>query len=146
MVEWPGRSHLLVKSIWQPTWSLPKYTWRKQNSLVWWDKDWTLNARLHFWRKPGHSLITRPIPSLQWSMVVAASCCWDFFSGRNWETSQDRWKYECSNVQRVFIQVPGWKPAPERSTSDWGDGSSFSRTTTQPRYQRSGFRTTVWMS
>ena len=34
-------------------------------------------------------------------------------------------------------------------TSDWGDSSSFSRTTTlstQPRYQRSGFRTTLWMS
>ena len=60
--------------------------------------------------------ITRPIPSLQWSMVVAASCCGDVFSSKNWETSHDRGKGECSNVQRH----PGWKPAPERSWPQTG--------------------------
>lgn len=57
---------------------------------------------------------------------------------RNWKTSQVRGKEEGSSVQRH----PGWKPA--LLTSDWDDGSSFSRTmtlSTRPRYWRSGFRT-----
>ena len=61
-----------------------------------------------------------------------------FFSSRNWETSQDRGKDECSNVQRH----PGWKPAPERS---WPYFSRTKTLITQPRYQRIGFRTTLWM-
>ena len=39
-----------------------------------------------------------------------------FFSGRSWETSQDRGKDECSNVQRH----PGWKAAPDCSWPQTG--------------------------
>lgn len=62
------------------------------------------------------ALVTRPMPSLQWSVLVAS--CWGiFFSSRNWETfSQDRGKDECCIIQRL----PGWKPAPERSWPQTG--------------------------
>ena len=53
-------------------------------------------------------------PSLQWSMLVAASCCGDVFGGRDLETSQG--KDERSNVHRD----PWWKPASEHSGSQTG--------------------------
>jgi hypothetical protein len=36
-------------------------------------------------------------------MVVAASCCGMFFSGRDWEASQDRKKDERSKGQREIL-------------------------------------------
>ena len=90
-------------------------------------------------------LITRPIPSLRWSMVVAALCVGMFFSGRDWETSQDQGKDERSKVQRD----PWGKPAPERSGLKTGAKIHLRRTTTlstQPKQRRSGFRTSLWMS
>lgn len=57
--------------------------------------------------------LIRTIPSLQWNTVVVACCdaAW-----RNWETSQDKGKDECSNVHRH----PGCKPAPEQSWPQTG--------------------------
>ena len=114
------------------------------NRILWSDETKTelfgVNARHHVWRKPGtahHQANTIPTVKHGGGSIMLWGC---FFSGRNWRTSQDRGKDECSNVQRH----PGWKPAPERS---WP--CSWSRTTTlstQPRYQRSSFRTTLWMS
>ena len=84
--------------------------------------------------------------SLQWSIVVAASCCGDGFSGRDWETSQGRGKDERSKVQRY----PLWKPTPECSGPQNGaEGSPTNRAatlSTQPRQCRSGFRKTLGMS
>lgn len=55
---------------------------KERNSLVWWDEDWTL------WCDCPASCLeeTRPTPSLKWSMVVAAPCCGDVFTSRNWAT------------------------------------------------------------
>jgi hypothetical protein len=47
-----------------------------------------LNAKCHVWRKPG------TIPTVKHHAVDM------FFSSRDWETSQDRGKYEWSKVQR----------------------------------------------
>ena len=54
-----------------------------------------------------------------------------FFSGRDWETSQDQGKDERAKYRKI-------------RTSDWGDGSPSNRTTTlstHPRQRRSGFGT-----
>jgi hypothetical protein len=78
-------------------------------------------------------------PFLWWSIVLAESCCGDFFSSRDWETSKDWGKDEQSKV----LRVPWWKPAPERSVPQTGGkGSPSNRTTTlstQSRQRRSGF-------
>ena len=66
-----------------------------------------------------------------------------FFSGRDWENSQDWGKDERSKVQRDLW----WKPAPEHS--DWGESSPSNRTTTlstQPSQRSSGFGASLWMS
>jgi hypothetical protein len=55
-------------------------------------------------------------PSLLLSKVVAKSCCWDVFSSRDWETSQEQGKDECSKVQ----SDPWLKPAPEHSGPQTG--------------------------
>ena len=99
MVEWPDGSHSLVKGTWQ--------------SLVWWDKDWTL------WRECQASCLeeTRHRSSPGQYYPYSEAWWWQhhavgmFFSGRNWETSHDRGKDEWRNVQRH----PGWKPAPDCS-------------------------------
>ena len=75
--------------------------------------------------------------SLWWSMMVAASCCGHVFSGRDWETSQDRGIEEWSKVQR-----DPWLKTRSRAlrTSEWGKGSPSKRTMTictQPRQCRS---------
>ena len=62
-----------------------------RNKIIWSDETkfelFGLNTKCHVWRKPG----TIPMAKL---VVV-------FFSGRDWETSQDRGKDEQSKVQRV---------------------------------------------
>ena len=69
-----------------------------------------------------------------------------FFSGRDWETSQDWAKDEQSKVQRD----PWSKPATEHSGPQTGAKVLPSnRTTTwstQPRQRKSGFGTRLWMS
>ena len=77
-------------------------------------------------------------PSLRWSMVVAASCCGMFLSGRDWETSQHRGKDEWSKVQRSLMKTC----SRALRTSDWGEGSPSNKTLTlrtQPRQCRRGF-------
>lgn len=122
---------------------------KKQNCLISWANDWTFEV----WRKQA-PLIARLITILTVKhggdgsiMLGDVSMLWGcFFSFRYWETSHDRGTDKSSNVQRHH----GWKPSPSALiTSDRGDGSSFSRTTTintQPRYQWSVFRTFLWMS
>ncbi len=61
-------------------------------------------------------LITCPIQSQQWSMVVAASCCGVFFSCRDRTTGCNRGKDECGQVQGY----PGRKPSPECSGPQTG--------------------------
>jgi hypothetical protein len=61
-----------------------------------------------------------------------------FFSGRDWETSQDRVKDERSKVQRSLMKTCSRAPR----TLDWGDFSPSNRTmtlSTQPRQPRNGF-------
>lgn len=50
-------------------------------------------------------LITRPGPSLQWSMVVAACCCGDAYQTSDW----GGW---------VHLSA-GWRPWAHRQESDW---------------------------
>jgi len=79
-------SHPSVKGKWQPAWSLPEGTWR---TLRPWERNFSglMKQRLNslVWMPSVMSggnqapLITWPVPSLQWSMVEAASCCGDVF-------------------------------------------------------------------
>ena len=66
-----------------------------RNKNLWFDETkielFGLIAKCHVCRKPG------TIPK-----VVEASCCGDVFSGRDWETSQDRGKDEWSKVQQIL--------------------------------------------
>jgi hypothetical protein len=113
------------KGTWQPTWSLPKGNLKTQDSLVWWNQDWTLWPECQAWWWQHHDEGI-------------------FFSGRDWETSQDRGKDERSKVQRSLMKTY----SRALRTSDWRDGSPSNRTTTlstQPRQCRSGFRTSLWM-
>ena len=52
-----------------------------------------LNAKHHFWRKPG----TNPYGEAWWWQHHAVGM---FFRGRDWETSQDQGKDERSKVQQ----------------------------------------------
>ena len=68
-----------------------------------------LNAKRHIWRKAG----TIPNVKHGGGSIMLWGC---FFSGRNWENSQDWGKDERSKVQRD----PWWKPAPEHSGPQTG--------------------------
>ena len=71
-------------------------------------------------------LITRIIPSLQCSMVVAASCFGGASQWQGQETGQNWGKDECSQIQRG-----SWRSCSRvYMTSDWGNDSPFSRTIT----------------
>ena len=85
MVEWPDGSHYSAKGTWQPVWSLPKGTWR---TLGPWETKFSglMKQRLKYlaWMpnimsEGNQALLISWPPSLQWSMVVAASCCGDVF-------------------------------------------------------------------
>ena len=124
MVEWPDGSHSSVKGTWRPTLEFAKrhlkdsQTMRNKNSLVWWNQDLTLwpecqASCLEETRHRSSPGQYHPYSEAWWWQHHAVGM---FFSGRNWETSQDRGKDECSNVQRV----PWWKPAPECSGPQTG--------------------------
>lgn len=58
----------------------------------------------HAWRKPGSRIISCPTPSLQWSLMVAASYCGGVVetsshpSGKRW-TSQNLIKHLCRDLK-----------------------------------------------
>ena len=76
----------------------------KQDYLDWWNQDWTLSPEC----QASHLEETwhHPYGEAWWWQHHAVGM---FFSGRDWETSQDRVKDEWSKVQRD----PWWKPSPE---------------------------------
>ena len=94
---------------WKPLLSKRHMTSQKQDYIVWWNQDWAL------WPSGGNLVMSGAnlASSLRWSKVVAEGM---FFSGRDCETSQDRWKDVWSKVQRD----PWWKPAPELSGPQTG--------------------------
>lgn len=140
--QWPDRSHSLVKGTWQPTWSLPKInlkesqTMKKQNSLVWWDNDWTLvwmpGVMLEETKTTVHHQVNT-IPTVK--HFGGSIMLWGCFSAAGTERLvliegkmnaamyRTSWVKTCS---RVLL------------ASDLGNGSSFSRTmtlSTEPRCQ-----------
>ena len=68
-----------------------------RNKILWSDETmillFGLNAKRHIWRKPG----TYPYSEAWWWQHHAVGM---FFSGRDWEISQDRGKDERSKVQK----------------------------------------------
>ncbi len=73
-------------------------------------------------------LITSPIQSQQWSMVVAASCCGGVFSAAGDRTTGCNWgKDECGQVQGI-----SWTKTFSRvlRTSDWAEGLPSNKTMT----------------
>jgi hypothetical protein len=80
-----------------------------------------------------------------WHHLYGEALCWQhhavgmFFSGRDWETSQDQGIDEQRKVQRSLMKTC----SRALRTSDWDVGSPSNRTTTlstQPRQCRSGCR------
>jgi hypothetical protein len=74
-----------------------KYSQIMRNKILWSDETkidlFGLNAKAHIGQKPG------TIPTVKHG-VVSIMLCGCFFSGRDWETSQDGGKDEWSKVQR----------------------------------------------
>ncbi|XP_051553964.1 uncharacterized protein LOC127440906 [Myxocyprinus asiaticus] len=75
-----------------------------RNKILWSDETknelFGLNGKRHVWRKPGHRSSPgqyHPYSEAWWWQYHAVGM---YFSGRNWETNQDRGKDECSNIQR----------------------------------------------
>ena len=68
-----------------------------RNKILWSDETkielFGLNAKRHIWTKPG----TSPTGQARWWHHHAVGM---FFSGKDWETSQDRGKDELRKVQR----------------------------------------------
>ena len=130
MIEWPDRSHSSVKGTWQSAWSL-------RNKILWSDETkiplFGLNAKFHIWRKLG----TIPMVKHGGGSIML----WGCFSGT-------------VKLIRIKGKVNGAKYREILDdnllrTSDWGEGSPSSRTTTlstQPRQLRNGFRTNLWIS
>ncbi len=126
MAEWPDGSLSSVQDTWKPAWSLLKNTWRTPrwwtNKILWSDETkislFGLNSKRYVWGENQALLITCPIQSQQWSMVVAASCCGGFFSCRDRTTGCNRGKDECGQVQGY----PGRKTFSRvLRTSDWAE-------------------------
>uniref|UniRef100_A0AAZ3PBB1 Transposase Tc1-like domain-containing protein n=1 Tax=Oncorhynchus tshawytscha TaxID=74940 RepID=A0AAZ3PBB1_ONCTS len=71
---------------------------RYLNKILWSDETkielFGLNAKRHVWRKPGTILTVKHGAFRQHHVL------WIFFSGGDWDTSQDRGKVELSKLQR----------------------------------------------
>ncbi len=91
-------------------------------------------------------LITCPIQSQQWSMVVASSCCGGVFQLQgqdDWLQSRERWMRPSTGISwtKTFSRV--------LRTSDWAEGLPSNKTmtlSTQLKWRRSGFTTTPFCS
>ncbi len=127
MAEWPDGSLSSVQDTWKPAWSL----------LRWWQ------IRLSGLMRPRYNflalilsgmcgenqalLITCPIQSQQWSMVVAASCCGGVFQLQgqdDWLQSRERWMWPSTGISwtKTFSRV--------LRTSDWAEGLPSNKTMT----------------
>uniref|UniRef100_A0AAZ3PKP5 Sleeping Beauty transposase HTH domain-containing protein n=1 Tax=Oncorhynchus tshawytscha TaxID=74940 RepID=A0AAZ3PKP5_ONCTS len=92
-----------------------------------------LNAKRHVWRKRG----TIPAVNHGDGSINGVEI---FFTGRNWETSQDRGKDEPSKVQRSLMKTC----STALRTSGVGSPSNRTMTlSTQPRQRRSGFESSL---
>uniref|UniRef100_A0AAZ3PR62 Transposase Tc1-like domain-containing protein n=2 Tax=Oncorhynchus tshawytscha TaxID=74940 RepID=A0AAZ3PR62_ONCTS len=91
------------------------------NKVLWSDETkielFGLNAKRHIWRKPG----TIPTVKRGGSSIMLWGM---FFSGRDWETSQDRGKDEQNKVQRSLMKTC----SRVRWTSGWSEGSPSKHT------------------
>ncbi len=134
MAEWPDRSLSSVQDTWKPAWSLLKNTWRTPR---WWQIRFSglMRPRYNFLAlilsgmcgENQALLITCPIQSQQWSMVVAASCCGGVFQLQGQDNWCNRGKDECGQVQGY----PGRKTFSRvLRTSDWAEGLPSNKTMT----------------
>jgi hypothetical protein len=83
-----------------------------------------LNANRHVWMKPS----TIPMVKHGGGRIML------FFSGRDWETSQDRGKDEWSKVKRSLMKTC----SRALRTSDWGESSPSNRSTTLSTQEDAG--------
>ncbi len=122
----PTEASPQCKTHWKPAWSLLKNTWR----ILWSDETkielFGLNSKRYVWRKQA-LLITCPIQSQQWSMVVAASCCGGVFQLQgqdDWLQSRERWMRPSTGISwtKTFSRV--------LRTSDWAEGLPSNKTMT----------------
>jgi hypothetical protein len=93
MIEWPDSSPSSVKAHDRLLYLLkrhPKDSQTMRNKI----EPFGLNAKCHVWRKPD------TIPTVKHGGGSIMLWGWMFFSGRDWETSQDLGKDERSKVQR----------------------------------------------
>ncbi len=119
---------------WKPAWSLLKNTWRTPR---WWQIRFSglMRPRYNFLAlilsgmcgKNQALLITCPIQSKKWSMVVAASCCGDVFQLQgqdDWLQSRERWMRPSTGISwtKTFSRV--------LRTSDWAEGLPSNKTMT----------------
>ena len=119
------------------------------NKILWSDETkielFGVNTRRHVWRKPGtahHHANTIPTVKHGGGSIMLWGCFSAAVTGRlvRIEGKMDAAMYRDildETCSRALL------------TSDLGDSSSFSRTmtlSTQPRYQRNGFSSTLWMS
>ncbi len=100
------------------------------NKILWSDETkielFGLNSKRYVWRKQA-LLITCPIQSQQWSMVVAASCCGGVFQLQgqdDWLQSRERWMRPSTGISwtKTFSRV--------LRTSDWAEGLPSNKTMT----------------
>ena len=108
-----------------------------QDSQVWWNQDWTL------WPECQASRLEEtwhhPYGEAWWWQHHAVGM---FFSGRDWETSQEWGKDEWSKVERFLMKTY----SRVLRDSNWDHGSPSNRTTTlstQPRQRWNG--TNLWI-
>ncbi len=126
MAEWPDGRPLLSARHMKACMELLKNTWRTPR---WWQIRFSglMRPRYNFLAlilsgmcgENQALLITCPIQSQQWSMVVAASCCGGVFQLQgqdDWLQSRERWMRPSTGISwlKTFSRVLG--------TSDWAEG------------------------
>ena len=102
-----------------------------RNKILWSDETkielFGVNSKWYVWRKTRPLLITCPIQSQQWNMVVAASCYGGVFQLQG----QDHWLQLKERWMRPSTEI-SWKKTSSRVlwTSDWAEGSPSNKTMT----------------
>ncbi len=127
MLEWPDGSLSSVQDTWKPAWRTPRW-WQIRFSGL-------MRPRYNFLAlilsgmcgENQALLITCPIQSQQWSMVVAASCCGGVFQLQgqdDWLQSRERWMRPSTGISwtKTFFRV--------LRTSDWAEGLPSNKTMT----------------